>query len=240
MSGEINSFELLFLHSSFIGPYLTYLQNQTSGISETVIDSPFLKHRDDVLFTLAELAKIPAMQGNYFVFAHMIVPHPPFIFGPNGEFRPPSGSYTFQDGDGFPGTKTEYITGYRDQVAFIDKELEDTVNLILSRSQVPPIIIIEGDHGSRYTMHYNSAAETNMHEIFSNLIAYYLPGQKNTPLYASITPVNTFRMVFNLYFDGHYALLPDQSYFSTTNQPYLFTNVTGRTKTDQLLVIKSK
>jgi hypothetical protein len=32
-------------------------------------------------------------------------------------------------------------------------------------------------------------------------------------LYESITPVNTFRLVFNLYFGGSYDLLGDKNYF---------------------------
>ena len=43
--------------------------------------------------------------------------------------------------------------------------------------------------------------------------AYYLPEGGNENLYETITPVNTFRVVFNTYFGGRYELLPDKSWY---------------------------
>jgi hypothetical protein len=48
-----------------------------------------------------------------------------------------------------------------------------------------------------------------------NLMAYYFPGKDTASLaYPSITPVNSFRLVFNTYFGGTYPLLENVSYFS--------------------------
>lgn len=44
------------------------------------------------------------------------------------------------------------------------------------------------------------------------LNAYYLPNVEKSLLYPSITPVNTFRLVFNLYFNTNFELLPDKSF----------------------------
>lgn len=46
-------------------------------------------------------------------------------------------------------------------------------------------------------------------------------------LFASITPVNTFRLIFNLYFGARFELLNDRSYYSTYDNPYRFIDVTG-------------
>jgi hypothetical protein len=64
------------------------------------------------------------------------------------------------------------------------------------------------------------------------LNAYYLPDFDHEQLYDEITPVNTFRVVFNQYFGTEYGLLRDQGYFSTMRRPYKFINVTDRINFD--------
>jgi len=55
--------------------------------------------------------------------------------------------------------------------------------------------------------------------------AIYLPDGKNDLFYPSITPVNTFRVIFNKYYGTNLKLLPDLSYFSSHEDPYGFTDV---------------
>ena len=59
--------------------------------------------------------------------------------------------------------------------------------------------------------------------------AYYLPGH-NDKLYPTITPVNTFRLIFDTYFGGKYDMLPDISYFSPVPKLYQFTEIPNRCK----------
>ena len=54
------------------------------------------------------------------------------------------------------------------------------------------------------------------------LNAYYLPGADPPPCMPQISPVNTFRVIFNQYFGGHYPLLEDVSYLSGYDSPYNF------------------
>jgi hypothetical protein len=57
----------------------------------------------------------------------------------------------------------------------------------------------------------------------SILDAYDFPNHAGDPyLYDSITPVNSFRILFNLYFGTHFELLKDESFFSTWEHPYQF------------------
>jgi hypothetical protein len=48
--------------------------------------------------------------------------------------------------------------------------------------------------------------------LFPILNAYYFPGIGKEKLYTTITPVNSFRLLLNLYFDAQLPLLPDDSY----------------------------
>ena len=60
---------------------------------------------------------------------------------------------------------------------------------------------------------------------FSNFNAIYLPNGKDL-LYDNITPINTFRIVFNSNFNSSFELVDDLSYWSTYEQPYLFRDIT--------------
>jgi hypothetical protein len=162
-------------------------------------DYPNQIHREQVLFTLDQLGKLPAMPGPKFVFAHIISPHKPFVFGPGGEI--------IKEGK-------DNVTGYRDQVAFLDARLIPLLQKIISSSPTPPIIILQGDHGG---------IDTIGQERMAILNAYYLPGGGNQLLYENITPVNTFRLIFNHYFGTHYDLLEDTSYYSSFQHPYEYT-----------------
>jgi hypothetical protein len=53
-----------------------------------------------------------------------------------------------------------------------------------------------------------------------------LPKNGAQGLYEDISPVNSFRLIFNVYFDTDIPLLEDQSYFATVDVPYKLINVT--------------
>jgi hypothetical protein len=47
-------------------------------------------------------------------------------------------------------------------------------------------------------------------------------------LYPSISPVNSFRVLFNLYFGANFPLLPDRHFVFKRGQLYRFVDVTSR------------
>jgi hypothetical protein len=157
-------------------------------------------HREQILFTLKELSQLPEMPGPKFVFAHIVSPHWPHVFGPNGEKV---------------HERQDSISGYRDQVIFINKQIDAVIQAILARSTVPPIIVVQGDHGAVIESPIIRMA------IFN---AYHLPGDSQQ-LYEKISPVNTFRLILNQYFGGKFDLLEDKAYYSLYATPYDFTVV---------------
>jgi hypothetical protein len=86
------------------------------------------------------------------------------------------------------------------------------MSILLSKSSTQPIIILQGDHGPWI--------QTGPGQ-FEILNAYYLPGH-NDQLYSTVSPVNSFRLVFNAYFGTDYTLLPDTSYYSPIPNIYEF------------------
>src|SRR6266849_1590823 len=57
--------------------------------------------------------------------------------------------------------------------------------------------------------------QTAVEQVMHILNAYYLPGGGSSALYDTITPANSFRVVFNYYFQAGLPLLEDKCYFST-------------------------
>ncbi|MEJ2562143.1 MAG: hypothetical protein P8Z42_05575, partial [Anaerolineales bacterium] len=88
------------------------------------------------------------------------------------------------------------------------------VEAILSKPGTPPVIILQADHGPRSLLDWKSPSPQAIHETFSILNAYCFPGKSTDTLYPGISPVNSFRILFNLYFGMDYSLLPDESYYS--------------------------
>lgn len=220
-----NEFEDLLIDTS-LALTLRSLQTKT-GIFDTIfIEDPYTRHRQRVRFTLSTLGEIPSWEGDYFVFAHIINPHPPFIFDENGAVIRPEGTFSFYDASNYPGTKEEYIQRYRQQVIYLNTLIMETVEMILSQSEIDPIIILQADHGPGAYLQTNSLESSNLKERFSILNAYHFPMQGNDILDKNITPVNSFRLLFNRYFDASYELLDDEMYFATWRRPFKFINVT--------------
>ena len=199
-------------------------------IQTTVMDAFFsLKNirKRAVLCTFSKLAEVYKIEGPIFVFAHIDSPHKPFLFGANGE--PVTIVKLKEKGRKFVTYNPDlYKKNYLNQLIFISKKVEMLIDEILSRSEVPPIIILQADHGPQltFTDGWEHPTKNMLRERTTIFNAYYLPPDGNKLLYDSITPVNTFRVVFDFYFHTNYGLLGDQSYYSTYARPYEFINVT--------------
>ncbi len=195
---------------------------------KVLIEMPYDVHRNQILSTFARLKEIPALDGDYFVYAHIIAPHPPFVFGETSQSIVHAEPFRLADGNNYikNHSREEYIAGYRGQVQFINAMVLYTVDAILAKSKTPPIIIIQGDHGPGSRLHQGSLKKTLPAERFSILNAYYFPDRNYTSLYPSISPVNSFRVLLDRYFGGNYALIPDRHYYSTWGFPFDFTEVT--------------
>jgi putative component of toxin-antitoxin plasmid stabilization module len=215
---DLNEFEMTVLGTTPL-PFL--LRSVTSSYD---------LHRQRINNTFAGLEEIELGHSPQFVFAHLMTPHPPFIFNASGGPTEPSRPFYFGRGTHFfekGGTAEEYVAGYRDQIAYITTRLRQMVDRILSRyGDNPPIIILQGDHGPGSRLYWQNVKKTDIKECFSILNAVYLPDQDYSSLYSHITPVNTFRVLFNQYFDGNFELLPDRSFFSAWTRPYLNFEVT--------------
>lgn len=192
-------------------------------------DLRYQAHRSRVLFTLSSLGRRVESEGPAFVFAHVFSPHPPFVFGPDGEAPQRSAAFSIRDGGRFTaGGKPEYVRRYRDQLRFLNGRVLEAIDAILRGARRPPIIVLQSDHGPGSCWEETDAAKTDHHERMPILNAFYFPDRRYERLYQDITPVNTFRVIFTQYFGADEPLLPDRSYGSSWTRPYRFLDVTGQ------------
>ena len=192
---DIDDFEAMFIRT-------TAARLIAEGVSFLDVPPDWEKrdqlHRERILYTLSKLSTIVEMPSPKFVFAHLITPHWPHVFGPDGEAV---------------HEHNDSISGYRNQVEFINSRIEPILSTLINESTTPPIIILQADHGSVI-----ESPEQRM----SILNAYYFPDEANPVLYESISPVNTFRLVFNTYFNANFPLLEDISNYSRYETPYKY------------------
>jgi hypothetical protein len=229
----LNSFEGILMQSTILRVLYDLDMLSSESVQQKTLETPYDLHRITILHTLEHLPDFSRQDGNFFVFAHIVAPHPPYVFGRNGEKIPHDIPYSLS-GPGRQNGGPENIKLYTDQLHYIDTLLLQTINEILSQSDTPPIIIIQGDHGPVSYVGEDEVAKSNMQEQHAILNAYYFPEQKYDLLYPSVSPVNSFRIVFKTFFGGDYEVLSDKNYFIPHARPYDFHDVTDRVKTDQL------
>jgi hypothetical protein len=219
--------------SAGMNQFRTMLHNHTPIfplIREMAMNDPFTKHRELQIQTIAEIPNIPDMfDVPIFTFAHILCPHPPFVFGMEGELvKPKESRFHLGDGNYLVGASMD-ISQYR---ADYSKQLNALNALVMGaitelRENDPgAIIILQGDHGPGAELVWSSAGETNHRERSSILNAIYLPNQDYDDLYDSLSSVNTFRIIFNKYFGAEHKILPDRHFFSESGKPFRLLEMT--------------
>lgn len=160
-----------------------------------------------------ELSRHCKDPGPKFVFVHILLPHEPYVFGKSGEYVT----------DEERRTRTG-ASLYLDQLIFTDAKIGSLVDTILAQSPGKPIIVIQSDEG-----YFQGDSVMESHAQIFN--AYLLPGvDAESLIYPSISPVNTFRVIFNAYFGTALELLPDNCYLvESGRRPIGFTLLTEST-----------
>lgn len=162
-----------------------------------------------VQLTLDQAEQALEIEGPKFVYMHVVSPHPPFVFKPDGAF-------TTLDPDREYST-VDWYKLYTDQLQYINTRVFALVEKIFASSERPPIIIIQGDHG--IPMH----GKRPYYQFNEILNAYYLPGGGDSLLGQDISPVNSWRVVLNYYFGTQYELLENRAYtYNWLLSPYNF------------------
>lgn len=185
----LNEFESELLETTFIKVFIDMPQLLPFFDLDR---AEYYEHYQQVKYTVSELPNLANVASPKFVFVHILVPHEPYIITENGEYK-----YTSNK------DKEGYLSG----IKYINQEMLSIVQVLISESKIPPIIIIQGDHGSALP----GVTPEIRHSILN---AYYVNETTKANLYPSISPVNSFRVIFNTYFGTNLPLLDDKSYFA--------------------------
>jgi hypothetical protein len=170
-------------------------------------------HINAALLQQRVLARMPDEPSPKFVFSHILLPHPPYVFNEDGSYPTPEQRKS----------RTE-AESMNIQLTYTNNFIKRVVDQLLSvPDDQKPIIIIQADEGPytyRYTrdkekFDWTQATPEELETKFGVINAMFLPGTPapgSPQLYDSITLVNTFRLVFDQFYGQDYPLLPDRVY----------------------------
>ncbi len=203
-------------------PFIPYLLETTAlyplaeeaeAVSMTVTDQPY-DFRDPLraLVTWDEAETLPALPEATFAVIHLIKPHEPVAFDQDG-------SIVFPYATSKNSTRAELSRRFFEQLEFVNMRTLQMIDTILAESSVPPIIILQGDHGSHFGNPRSAdARRTN----FAILNAYHFGGRACESVTQDIIPINSFRVLFNCVFGGDYELLDPRYYILPVGYEDLF------------------
>ncbi len=211
-----------FYNTTIASSLIRYILRDPVNVS---VDPNNNVHRQAALYQFKALEEIPSIKSPKFVFVHVLLPHDPFVF--DEACNPISEQVVRQN---------SHQVNYLNQLQCVNIQIKKILENILKDPENAPIIVLQSDEGP-FPMNspvdsdqsWSKATDTTLREKFPILNAYYFPGQdyEEAGLYKEISPVNSFKVLFNTYFGTEYELEEDRSYiYEDKNNYYKFKDVT--------------
>ncbi|MBP7355355.1 MAG: hypothetical protein KA928_04280 [Longilinea sp.] len=180
----LDEFGQMVIQNTMLEPFASHLKEQDPLVSLVA---------QNILFTFEKIPQLDQeISGPKFVYAHIMLPHEPFIFDQDGNINNAINLHNWD----------YYLGGY----IFATQKLQELVESILAQADPnnPPIIILQSDHGARNlpTGNPDSILLQNYPESYRYCImnAMYLPGYDTSELPDDFIPTNTFPLIMNFYF----------------------------------------
>ena len=162
-------------------------------------------HRRRVAFTCETLLRLEVEEAPQFVWAHLLIPHQPFVFDAEGNPKAP------------PASREEiarvYHERYREQLQYTNKLMAEVlVELAVRRPD--SVIVVLGDHGPRYLEEQRKYEWPALARDFASTIYAVKFPEGRVPAAATeaATHVNVFRALFRDIFGADLPNLPDVSF----------------------------
>jgi hypothetical protein len=166
--------------------------------------------------TLEGIARVSSVPGPVFAFAHVMSPHPPHVFAGSCGKRP-----TEWDRD---------PASYLADLECLNGLLLATVSRLIESSDVPPVIVLQGDHGTTFRRfsdapNLSQVAPAAARERFGAFGAYFLPEGGSAAFGDTVTVVNVLGHVLRRYFGADLPLESDDLFLSLNGAPFEFRRI---------------
>ena len=174
--------------------------------------------RETTLYAFDRLEESAGRPGPTYVFAHLLVPHPPYVFDTDGSQPTPEEMVGRSDDD-------QMLR----QLEWANQRVLDAIDRLTDvPSGEEPIVILQADEGpwpdrfgaDQREFAWLEARPEEIQEKFGILNAVRLPGvdAREVGFGDDTSPVNTFRIIFNTYFGTNLSLLENETYLSPDYQ----------------------
>ncbi len=220
----INAYEQLLLRTTaaallFQGSSLDAGPGEASDVFAKAVNRELTQRRELITHALGSLAEYGANGDEQLLFSHIFLPHFPFLYGPGGEelqYHQNLNLYWYEV------EPENYIEYYNYQLDYLNQAVLDAVDEILAASGGPVVIVVQSDHGDSKFIDFDEPTSAGVDARSAILNAIYYSDGNYESLYQSVTPVNTFRLIFNHWFGTEYPLLPDRTFFheSSVSTPF--------------------
>lgn len=201
-----SKFERMLFDTTLVRILTDYKGGVTTS-DKIPLNYPYADHVRQQWTILKELKEISALQGPKLVWAHLTMPHAPYVFYPDGSLIPDPPELPWV----VPLPWDEYLQYYSWGVQYADNAILPVLDAIIKNSDTPPIIVVTGDHG---------ADSANRLAVLS---AFYVPDAVKTAIAPDISLVNYFRVIFNEVYGANYDILENVSYLSDKENTFEFT-----------------
>lgn len=158
-------------------------------------------------YQLENVARAKRRPDPLFTFAHLACPHEPYLYDRHGPL---------------PRRVAEHEANsahYVEQVRYLSRRVLELLDAIDRTSGPEAVVLLQADHGTDLLGMPPDPNPDQLLERTSILSAYRCPPRVRRRLYATITPVNSFRLLFSGLFADELPLLEDRSYYSSYEAP---------------------
>lgn len=208
-----------------------------TALFETTMARPFVlasgldferREYERVRFQFDQLERLARERGGAprFVFAHILSPHGPYVFDRRGRFV-----------DEATRERRTERENYIQQLEYVNGRILRLLDLLQAGPAAShPVVLLQSDEGPGEAPSTREGFRPRaLDKKFPILNTFYLPGIEDPGLYPDITPVNSFRKVFDLYFDADLPMLPDRTYvYQSLDRVYDFVDVTDLVRAERV------
>lgn len=187
----LNFFEGFLIERTMLNPF-SFMFNMI----DNVVTHPNLQIYNEILYIIDRITNFtPEENQPAFLYAHLLLPHTPFVFEVDGSFRP-YGHF--------------YWRNYIPQYEFMISQIKKIVKNILFNDP-NAIIIIQSDHGPRERFGGFPGIDIPYTHMFRVLNLLRFPESYEYPV-GRLSPLNTIKFVLNTFLGENFDIVEEAFY----------------------------